>query len=63
MNFRLPVRVLACQLKFLQCSSFITLCLGSFRMQLCYNSPLKFLEPRNVEYNEVFLLICVENVF
>ena len=24
---------------------------------------LKFSEPRNVEYNEVFLLICDENVF
>ena len=30
----------------------------------CYglDSPFEILEPRNVEYNEVFLLICDEDV-
>ena len=41
MNFRSPIRVLfACQLKLLQCSSFITLCLGYLGIELCYNGTI-----------------------
>ena len=43
---------------------FITSC--TLKLTKCivkwYLNPLKFSDPRNVEYNEVFLLICDENV-
>ena len=40
MNFRSPIRVLVSQLKFLQCSSFIVLCLESIGMELCYKGTI-----------------------